>query len=403
MDVKSAFLNGFINEEDYVEQHLDFDDATYPNHVYRFPKALYGLKQAPREWYERLRDFLIEAGFKIGRVDNTLFTKIINNELFIFQIYVDDIIFGSTNLKVCKDFSDLMTREFEMSMIGELNFFLGFQIKELKEGTFIHQKKYTNDILRKFKMDDCKPIKNPMPTNGHLDLDEGGKSVDQKLYRSMISSLLYLTASRPDIIFSVCMCARFQANPKESHLSALKRILRYLKYTPSIGLWYPHGARFELLGYSDSDFAGCRVDCMSTSGGCHLLGCSLVAWSSKKQNSMALSTTEAEYISTGVCCAQILYMKQSLLDYGVVLDRVPFLCDNQSAVKIANNPVQHSRTKHIDIRHHFLRDHVAKGDIVLCGVHSEEQLADIFTKPLDENTFCRLRSELNVLDVSNIM
>jgi hypothetical protein len=208
-------------------------------------------------------------------------------------------------------------------MITELNFFLGFQIKQLKKGTLIHQEKYTNDILKKFKMDDCKPIKTPMPTNGHLDLDEGGKSVDQKVYHSMIGSLLYLTASRPDIMFSVCMCAPFQANPKESHLSALKRILRYLKYTPSIGLWYPHGACFELLGYLDSDFAGCRVDRKSTSGGCHFIGSSLVALSSKKQNSVALSTAEAEYISAGACCAQILYMKQRLLDYGVVLDRVP--------------------------------------------------------------------------------
>jgi hypothetical protein len=150
----------------------------------------------------------------------------------------------------------------------------------------------------------------------------------------MIGSLLYLTASRPDIMFSVCMCARFQDNPKESHLSALKRILRYLKYAPSIGLWYPHGACFELLGYSDSDFTGCRVDRKSTSGGCHLLGRSLVAWSSKKQNSVALSTAETEYISAGACCAQILYMKQSLLDYGLVLDRVPLLCDNESVVKL---------------------------------------------------------------------
>jgi len=252
-------------------------------------------------------------------------------------------------------------------------------------------------------MDDCKPIKTPMPTNGHLDLDEGGKSVDQTLYRSMIGSLLYLTASRPDIMFSVCMCARFQANPKKSHISAVKRILRYLKHTPSIGLWYPKGASFTLLGYSDSDFAGCRVNHKSTSGGCHSLGCSLVSWSSKKQNSVALSTAEAEYIAAGACCAQILYMKQSLLDYGVVLDRIPLLCDNESAVKIANNPVQHSRTKHIDIRHHFLRDHVARNDILLCGVRSEDQLADIFTKPLDESTFCRLRSELNVLDASNVI
>jgi hypothetical protein len=197
------------------------------------------------------------------------------------------------------------------------------------------------------------------------------------------------------------MCARFQARPKEPHLSVVKIILRYLKHTPSISLWYPKGARFQLVGYSNSDYADCKIDRKRTSGGCHLLGMSLVSWSSKKQNSVALSTTEAEYIAAGACCAQILYMKQTLLDYGVVLDKVPLLYDNESDVKIANNPVQHSRTKHIDIRHHFLRDHVAKNDISLEGVRSEDQLADIFIKPLDKATFCRLRSELNVLDSSN--
>jgi hypothetical protein len=211
MDVKSAFLNGFINELVFVELPPGFEDPRYPNHVYRLDKALYRLKQAPRAWYERLRDFLLEKQFKIGSVDTTLFTRIINDELFVCQIYVDDIIFGSTNPTLCKEFGDMMAKEFKMSMIGELNFFLDFQVKQLKEGAFIHQEKYTRDLLKKFKMDDCKPIKTPMPNNGHLDLDEGGKSVDQKLYCSMIRSLLYLTVSRPDIMFSVCMCARFQA------------------------------------------------------------------------------------------------------------------------------------------------------------------------------------------------
>jgi transposase InsO family protein len=401
MDVKSAFLNGFINELVYVDQPPGFEDPRYPNHVYRLSKALYGLKQAPRAWYERLRDFLIEKGFTIGKVDTTLFTKKLDGEIFICQVYVDDIIFGSSNEDYCKEFGDLMSKEFEMSMIGELTFFLGFQVKQLREGTFISQEKYTNDLLKRFKMQECKVIKTPMPSNGHLDLDEGGNPVNQTLYRSMIGSLLYLTASRPDIMFSVCMCARFQASPKESHLVAVKRILRYLKHTPSIGLWYPKGARFELVGYSDSDYAGCKVDRKSTSGGCHMLGRSLVSWSSKKQNSVALSTAEAEYIAAGACCAQILYMKQTLLDYGVVLEKVPLLCDNESAVKLANNPVQHSRTKHIDIRHHFLRDHVAKNDISLESVRTEDQLADIFTKPLDEARFCKLRNELNILDLSN--
>jgi hypothetical protein len=271
----------------------------------------------------------------------------------------------------------------------------------MREGTFISQEKYTKDILKKFNMNECKPIKTPMPTNGHLDLDEGGKLVDQTLYHSMIGSLLYLTVSRPNIMFSVCMCARFQANPKEAHLSDVKRILRYIKHTPSIVLWYPKGARFQLVGYFDSDYVSYKVDRKSTSRGCHLLGRSLVSWSSKKQNSVALSTVEAEYIAAGACCALILYMKQTLLDYGVVLEKVPILCDNESAVKLANNLVQHSRTKHIDIHHHFIRDHVAKDDISLEGVRTEDQLTDIFTKPLDETRFCKLRNELNVLDLSN--
>jgi hypothetical protein len=190
-------------------------------------------------------------------------------------------------------------------------------------------------------MEKCKPIKTHMPTNGYLDLNERGNPVDQTLYRSMIGSLLYLTTSRPDIMFSVCMCARFQANSKKAHLCAVKRILRYLKHTPSIGLWYPKGATFDLIGYSDSDHAGCKIDRKSTFGGCHLLGRSLVSWTSKKQNSVALSTAEAEYIVTCAYCTQILYMKQTLLDYGVVLEKVPLLCDNGSVVKIANNLVRH--------------------------------------------------------------
>jgi hypothetical protein len=237
MDVKSAFLNGPIKEEVYVEQPPGFEDSEFPNHVYKLSKALYGLKQAPRAWYECLRDFLITNGFKVEKVDPTLFTKIVAKDLFVCQIYVDDIIFGSTNKSTCEEFSKIMTQKFEMSMIGELKYFLGFQIKQLQDGTFISQTKYIQDILNEFGMKDGKPIKTPVGTNGHLDLDTGGKSVDQKVYRSMIGSLLYLCASRPNIMLSVCMCARLQANPKEVHLRAVKRIMRYLVYTPKFELW----------------------------------------------------------------------------------------------------------------------------------------------------------------------
>jgi hypothetical protein len=329
--------------------------------VYKRSKVLYGHKQAPRAWYECLRDFLITNGFKVGKVDPTLFTKTIANDLFVCQIYVDDIIFGSTNKSTCEEFSRIMIQRFEMSIMGELKYFLGFQVKQLQEGTFISQTKYIQDILNKFAMKDAKPIKTPMGTNGHLDLDTGGKSVDQKVYLSMIGSLLYLCASRPDIMRSVCMCARFQADPKEVHLRAVKSIMRYLVYTPKFGLWYPKGSTFDLIGYSDADWVGCKIDRKSTSGTCQFLGRFLVSWASKKQKSVALSTAKAEYIAAGHCCAQLLWMRQTLRDYGYKLSNVSLLCDNESAIRMTDNPVEHSRTKPIAIRYHFLRDYQQKG------------------------------------------
>jgi hypothetical protein len=255
MDVKSAFLNGPLQELVYVEQLPGFEDPNKPNHVFLLHKALYGLKQAPRAWYECLKDFFLKNGFEIGKVDSTLFTHNDDNQLFVCQVYVDDIICGGTDEKFCEEFSRVMTNRFEMSMMGELKHFLGFQVKQLREGTFICQTKYTQDMLKKFVMEKVKHAKTPMASNGHLDLSEEGKLVDQKLYRSMIGSLLYLCASRPNIMLSVCMCARFQANLKECDLVAVKRILRYLVHTQNLGLWYPKGSLFDLFGYSNSDYA----------------------------------------------------------------------------------------------------------------------------------------------------
>jgi hypothetical protein len=267
MDVKSVFLNGSIKEEVYMEQPSGFEDDRYPDHVYKLSKALYGLKQSPRAWYQCLRDFLIANAFKVGKADPTLFTKTCDGDLFVCQIYVDDIIFGSTNQKSCEEFSRVMMHKFEMSMMGELTYFLGFQVKQLKDGIFISQT-ITQDLLKRFGMKDVKPAKTPMGTDGHVHLNKGGKSVDQKTYRSMIGSLLYLCASRPDIMLSVCMCARFQSDPKECHLVAVKRILRYLVSTPCFRIWYPKGSTFDLIGYSDSDYNGCKVDRKSTSETC---------------------------------------------------------------------------------------------------------------------------------------
>ena len=235
-----------------------------------------------------------------------------------------------------------------------------------------------------------------------MDKDKNFKDVDITKYRGMIGSLLYLTASRPDILFSVGLCARYQSCPKESHLSVVKRIFRYLIGTMNLGLWYPKNSNFEIISYSDADFAGCKTDRKSTSGTCHFLGNSLVSCFSKKQNSVALSTTEAEYIAAGSCCAQILWMKQTLKDFDVDFECIPIKCDNTSAINLSKNPILHSRAKHIDIRHHFLRDHIQRGEIALDFVSTEFQLADIFTKPLNDERFSFIRRELGMTNLNEI-
>ncbi|GJW27431.1 retrovirus-related pol polyprotein from transposon TNT 1-94 [Tanacetum coccineum] len=287
MDVKSAFLNGFINEEVYVAQPPSFVDFEKPNHVFKLKKALYGLKQAPKAWYDRLKAFLLDHKYTMGL--------------------------------------------FEMSMMGELNFFLGLQIKQFEDGIFFNQSKYVKEMLKKFGLETAKPIKTPMSSETKLTRDEKGEPIDDTKYCGMIGSLLYLTASRPDIMFSVCLCARFQEAPKTSHLEAVKRIFHYIKGTSHLGLWYPKGTGLETIVYADSDHPG-----------------------DYKQIALAISTTEAEYVSAGKACQQALWMKQALVDYEVKLNDVLVLYDNKGAIDLSKNPVLHSRTKHIEIRHHFL-------------------------------------------------
>ncbi|GJS43273.1 retrovirus-related pol polyprotein from transposon TNT 1-94 [Tanacetum coccineum] len=229
MDVKSAVSNGFINEEVYVAQPPGFVDFKKPIHVFKLKMALYGLKEAPKAWYDRLNAFLLDHKYTMGLVDNTLFTKKRDLHIIIVQFYVDDIIFRSTCQDLCDDFSKIMHDEFEMSMMGELNFFLGLQIKQLEDDIFFNQCKYIKEMLNKFGLEDSKPIKTPMLSETKLTQDEDGESVNDTKYRGMIGSLLYLTASRPDIIFSVCLCARFQEDPRTSHLEAVKGFLDILR------------------------------------------------------------------------------------------------------------------------------------------------------------------------------
>jgi len=225
-----------------------FENNKFPNHVFKLNEALYDLKQAPRAWYKCLSKFLLENDFRRGKVDNTLFLKSKGKHLLIVQVYIDDIIFGATPNDLCDEFSKMMRSEFEMSMKGELNFFLGLQIKQTSNGTMIHQQKYIKELLKLVGMESAMPINTLISPSTRLVMDDGSLLVEEKSYRCMIWSLLYLTASRPDIVFNVGLCAHFQSKPKETHLNAVKQILRYLKHTPDLALWYPRGCNFDLLG-----------------------------------------------------------------------------------------------------------------------------------------------------------
>ena len=232
--------------------------------VYLLFKALYGLKQAPQTWYDTISEFLIENSFTKGVIDKTLFYKLHKSDLILVQVYVDDIIFGSTNDLMCKKFAKLMQGKYEMSMMGELAFFLGLQVQQKADSIFICQSKYIRDLLKKYGLEDVGPAKTPLATATILDQDKSGKIVDITGYRGMIGSLLYLITIRPDIMFAICLCAQFQSDPKESHLIVVKRIFRYLKGTPNLGIWYPKDTGFNLMGYTDSDFTGCGIDIKST-------------------------------------------------------------------------------------------------------------------------------------------
>nr|GEU63366.1 putative ribonuclease H-like domain-containing protein [Tanacetum cinerariifolium] len=271
MDVKSAFLYGKIKKEVYVCQPPGFEDPDFFDKVYKVKNVLYGLHQAPRAWYETLSTYLLDNGLQRGMIDKTFFIERDKSDILLVQVYVDDIIFGFTRKEICNEFEKMMHKKFQMSYMGELTFFLGLQVKQNKDGIFISQDKYVNEILNKFGFSDVKIASTP--THKTLLKDKKGEYVDEHLYRSMIGSLMYLTSLRPDIMFAVCACTRFQVNLKNSHLHAVKMIFRYLKGQPKLGLWYPKDLPFDLVAYTNSDYAGASLDRKSTTGGCQFLGC----------------------------------------------------------------------------------------------------------------------------------
>nr|GEW48408.1 hypothetical protein [Tanacetum cinerariifolium] len=329
------------------QQPERFIDPEFPNHVYKLKKALYSRKQAPRAWYDKLSSFLIKHGFTKGIVDPTLFTRRHRGDILLVQVYVDDIIFRSTNPYFSKRFVNLMTNNFEMSMLGELKFFLGLQVHQSPRGIFISQSQYMIELLKKHGRDECVSASTPIAAE-RLDVDLQGTPTDQTTYRRMIRGLMYLTTSRPKIAYAIFVCARYQARHTVKHLKEVNRIFRYLRRSYNMGLWYLKDSGFKLFAYSDANHAGCKDDCKSTSGGLQFLGRKIVSWSSNKQDCIAISTDEAEYVSLSACCAQVIWMRIQLLDYGYKYNRILMYCYSKSAIAISCNPMAEGQENVID-------------------------------------------------------
>ncbi|GJT63375.1 putative ribonuclease H-like domain-containing protein [Tanacetum coccineum] len=357
MDVKSAFLYGRIEEEVYICQPPGFEDPEFPDRVYKVEKALYGLHQAPRAWYETLSTYLLDNGFQRGQIDKTLFIKRVKGDILLVQVYVDDIIFESTRNEMCIEFKKIMHKRFQMSSIGELTFFLGLQVTQKDDGIFISQEKYVDEILKKFGFSTVKTASTPIETSKPLLKDAETEDVDVHLYRSMIGSLMYLTALMPDIMF----------------------VIYYLKGQPKLGLWYPKDSPFDLEAYIDSDYAGVSLDRKSITRGCQFLG-RLISWQCKKQTIVANSTTEAEYVAAASCYGQVIWIQNQMLDYGYNFMNTKIFINNESTICIFKNPTFHSKTKHIEIRHHFIRYSNEKKLILMIKIHTDQNVADLLTK-----------------------
>ena len=388
MDVKSAFLNGDLQEEIYVEQPAGFVVQGEEDKVYMLKKALYGLKQAPRAWYGRIDDYLTGFGFQKSLSESTLYVKKIDDDVLIVSLYVDDLLVTGSNLQQIERFKQDMMQAFEMSDLGLMSFFLGMEIKQSRGVIFIGQEKYAKEILKKFQMENCKPTATPMNQKDKFSKEDETARVNEEKYRSLIGCLLYLTATRPDILYATNLLSRFMHCLSELHMRAAKRILRYIKGTCSFGVKFMQCKTLKLHGFSDSDWGGFIDDMKSTSGFCFNLGSAIFSWSSKKQSIVAQSTADAEFIAATTAVNQALWLQKLLRDLHMEEEEATEISvDNQAAIAISNNPVFHGKTKHFNIKLYFIREVQKNGDVKLLYCRTEDQMADLFTKALPANRF----------------
>ncbi|XP_050908121.1 uncharacterized mitochondrial protein AtMg00810 [Lathyrus oleraceus] len=348
--------------------------------------------EAPRAWFNKIESYFFNEGFERSTSDHTLFTKKEGGrDVLIMNLYVDGLIFRGSSEKMFQEFKSSMKREFEMTDLGCMRYFLGVEVTQNSNGIFICQRKYVNEVLEMFGLQNCSSVTNPIVPGCKLTKDAGGLKVDATTYKQMVGSLMYLTATRPDLVYVVSLVARFLEAPTTMHQQTMKRVLRYLRGTTELGLCYKREGEENLVAFCDSDYAGDLEDRKSTSGYVFKMSNGLVAWSSKKQSVVSLSTTEAEFISVAACVAQSIWMMRILESLGVKQSKCIIFCDNSSTIKLSKNPVMHGKSKHIHVRFHFLRELANQGEIELVHCGTKNQLADIMTKTLNREVFMKLR------------
>ncbi|XP_019178882.1 PREDICTED: uncharacterized protein LOC109174044 [Ipomoea nil] len=362
---------------------MGFQSQVHPDYVCKLRKALCCLKQAPRAWYGKIAEFLICNDYSVAPSDSSLFVKAKGRKLAIVLVYVDDLVLTCDDVEEVLRTKENLSVRFKMKELGYLNHFLGLEIVRSGEGIFMHQHKYSRDLLNRFGMYDGKPISVPMELNAKLCAHEGKSLEDATVYRQLVGSMIYLTLTRPDLSFAVGVMSRYMQSPKKPHLEAARRILRYVKGTLGQGVMYKRSGGNTLAGYSDADYVGDCGTRRSTTGYVFMLGCGAVSWCSKRQPTVSLSTTKAEYRAAAMATQESTWLVQFLRDLHQSTEySIPLYCDNLSAVCLAENPVFHARSKHIEVHYHFIKEKVLKGEVQMIHFRTDEQVSDMFTKSL---------------------
>ncbi|CAM8888151.1 unnamed protein product [Rhodiola kirilowii] len=401
-DVDNAFLNGDLHENVYMSQPPGFRDTKYPEHVCLLKKAIYGLKQSPRAWFHKLREFLHSSGFRSCKTDASLFVRTHGDSLTYMLVYVDDLVLTGSDSNFISEFIIELHQTFSLKDLGLLNYLLGVEVKQQHGCLLLNQSKYILELLSRAGMEGCKPMTTPAAPRSQL--TAAGKPMsDPSMYRHVVGSLQYAAITRPDIAYAVNRVCQFLHAPTEDHWIAVKRILRYLKGTYDHGIVITPSSNFDLVAYSDADWAGDPENCRSTQGYCVYFGGNIISWSSTKQRSVARSSTESEYKSLASATTELIWIQQLMRELHIPLTRPPILyCDNLSATYMASNPILHKKSKHIRIDFHFVREKVEQGQLQVVHLPARYQVADIFTKALPKNYFRLFQTKLNLSSVISL-